>query len=407
MTALDNDTTGISFDLFRLPPDYFRDPDSYLRQLRARDPVHPNSDGTVLLTRYTDVLGIWRSEGALVDKSEQFAEKFGSGPLLEHHTTTMLFRDPPDHGRLRDVVTSFFTQEGIAVVQGTVHSRTSALLNRAGDLGELDFFEEIAMDLPIAVICALLGLPESDADFLHHHGVQVLFPLNPGVPQSVIEAGHDAVRVLCDYLDELLTAWIGYTGRTGDEHVVARLASAVAAGQITHSEALHMLIVLMNGGHETTANLLTVGLYELMRQRDQLALLSMDSSIAPTAVEELLRYVSPLQLQGRRLTHQFEASDGSILAPGTEVVISQASGNRDHTVFADAHRIDITRKPNRHVAFGRGIHACIGQYLTRTEVLTFLPAFLKRYPDVHLAGSAEFVPNARFRSLTSLPISVS
>ncbi|MCY3636055.1 MAG: cytochrome P450 [bacterium] len=407
MTALDNQATSTSFDLFRLPPDYYRDPDWYLSQLRAHDPVHANSDGTVLMTRYTDVLGIWRSEGALVDKSDQFAEKFGPGPLLEHHTTTMLFRDPPDHGRLRNVVTSFFTQEGVARVQDTVHSHTIALLDRAGDLGELDFFQEIAMDLPIAVICALLGLPESDADFLHHHGVQVLFPLNPGVPQSVIDAGHDAVRVLCDYLDEHLTTWIDCSGRTGDEHVVARLASAVVAGSITRSDALHMLIVLMNGGHETTANLLTVGLYELMRQRDQLALLSGNSSLAPTAVEELLRYVSPLQLQGRRLTQPFEASDGSVLAPGTEVVISQASGNRDDTVFTDAHKIDVARKPNRHVAFGRGIHACIGQYLTRTEVLTFLPAFLQRFPDVHAVGNAEFVPNARFRSLRSLPISVS
>lgn len=407
MTALGHNTTDIGFDLFQLPPDYYRDPDWYLSQLRAGDPVHFNSDGSVLMTRYADVLGIWRSEGALVDKSEQFAAKFGPGPLLEHHTTTMLFRDPPDHGRLREVVTSFFTQEGVARVQDTIHARTFALLDRAEDLGELDFLEEIAMDLPIAVICALLGLPASDAEFLHHHGVQVLFPLNPGVSQSVIVAGHEAVRVLCDYLDEHLATWIGNEKRTGDEHVVAKLASAVVSGHITRSEALHMLIVLMNGGHETTANLLTVGLYELMDQRDQLALCSQNSSLALTAVEELLRYVSPLQLQGRRLTQPFEASDGSILAPGTEVVISQASGNRDHAVFANAHRIDITRKPNRHVAFGRGIHACIGQFLTRTEVLTFLPAFLARFPDVHLVGSTDFVPNARFRSLTSLPISVS
>jgi cytochrome P450 len=392
--------TAHSFDLFALPQDYYDSPWPYFAALRDHDPVHTNKDGSVFITRHHDVWAVWRHPGGLVNKADQFERRFGEGPLLEHHTSTMLFRDPPDHDRLRGTVKMFFDTKAISRLQARIDSVAEQLVDDALNRGKVDFVTEIAAEMPLRIMCHLLGFPEEDRWELHHLGRRVLFPLNPTVGPEDIAAGHAATEKFRNYLRDIISS---VTPDREAETVVGCLAAEVADGVVTLDEAAHMCIVLFNGGHETTTNLLSVGLHALIDQPDQLERWRTDPSLDITATDELLRYVSPLQLQGRRLQTELELPHG-IIPAGTEVVISQASANHDDRKFENAEQLDVTRRPNPHIAFGAGIHLCIGRVLARMEASALIPRLL-RATTIERSGIPAFHRNARFRGLSTLPIS--
>ncbi|MFF0144164.1 hypothetical protein ATK36_4360 [Amycolatopsis sulphurea] len=395
------------FDIFDVPPGYLDDPYPWLRQLRDDDPIHPNADGSVLLTRYADVRAVWREPGTSVDKAEMFRERFGEGPLLAQHTTGMLFRDPPDHDRLRRIVHPFFTRATMARFRAFLEATVDQLIDDVAERGRFDLVTEFAEHIPAAMINRVLGVPAEDAQLLRRLGLQVLFPLNPRVPQEAIDAGHAAAGEFVDYLGEHLAEVRrrGVDGPPGS--VLEALVAAEADGAaITPDESVHMCLLVFNGGHETTTNLISVGTYGLLQHPEEFARLAeLDDRAVNVAVEEINRYVSPLQLQGRRTTAGMDLPSGSLPA-GTEVVLCQASANRDEREFADPDRLDLSRKPNAHLAFGLGVHTCIGNQLARLEARVVFPRLARRLRGLALDGDPIVNPNIRFRGLSSLPVRI-
>lgn len=397
-----------SFDLFNVPANYFENPQLWLRMLRDNYPIHHNADGTVLLTRYHDVRQVWRDRSASVDKSEMFLYKFGRGPLLEHHTTAMLFRDPPDHDRLRVLVNPFFEPASLARFRPFIVNVVERLLDEAADRRQFDFVHDFAEKIPISVITRILGVPPEDGEFLRPIGLRVLFPLNPKVSDEAVADGNAAVTEFTNYIME----HVKRTRRRGVDSepasVIEGLVAAEKAGRsISEEELIHMCLLVFNGGHETTTNLLSVGTHALLTFPEQYALLqslSTDNDLS-IAVDEIVRHVTPLQLQGRSTKKDIKLPSGHINA-GTEIILCQASANRDERAFDDPDSLNLGRTSNAHVSFGLGVHACLGNQLARLEAEIVFPMLALRFPGLVQAGSAVFNHNVRFRGLQNLPVDV-
>jgi len=396
--------TDSPFDLFHLPDSYYEDPYPSFEDLRNNDPIHQNSDGSVLLTRYADVKAVWRDLSGVVNREEMYRKKFGEGPLFEHHTLSMLFRDPPDHDRLRDIVNPFFTPQGISGLTDTIREIVVQLLDEIEEKKEIDFVRDFASLIPIKLICDLLGVPREEGPKIRDYGAKVLLPLNPAVSEEVIQTGHEGTRDFIDFLTPYVKDWQSRPMEDKPSNIISGMVAAQKRGdQISDSELIHMCILVLNGGHETTTNLLGLSTLALLKHPEQADRLVKDPSLIGLGVEECLRYGTPLQLQGRRTTREIEIPSGVIPAD-TEVIIAQASANRDERVFPDPNRFILDRRPNPHLSFGAGIHVCLGRPLARLEVAITLPLLLKRFPDMELIGKPEFNRNARFRGINSMTV---
>jgi cytochrome P450 len=403
--SISDTTLAEKFDLFSLSDDYFDAPHIWHRRLREHDPIHRNSDGTVLLTRYADVRQVWRDSTATVDKTELFQAKFGEGPLLEHHTTAMLFRDPPDHDRLRAIVQPFFALDSVRQFENFLETLTDQIVDEVLEMETFDVVTDLAAKIPVSIITRIIGVPLEDGDYIRRLGQQVIFPLNPQVPPEAIQCGHQAVAEFVAYLTQQLAAvrrhWDGTSPRTLLEAMVGAERSG---GEISESEMVHMCILTLNGGHETTTNLIAGSLHALLEHPTQLEELRQGGEeIRHSAVQELSRYVSPLQLQGRRLTQDTRLPSGDLPA-GTEVILCQASANRDPAVFQNPDRLDLRREPNTHLAFGLGLHRCVGRVLAGIEAWTVVSRAVQRLPGLERAGTPEVNKNVRFRGFKSLPV---
>lgn len=394
------------FDLSSPPGDYFDDPSRYFLSLRHHDPLHRNRDGSLLLTRYQDVRTIWRDLTGTVDKYDVFRERFGEGPLLEYHGRNMLFSDPPRHDRLRAMLNPFFTPKAIEALRRAIEQRVDELLDEAQERDSLDFVTDYALRLPTDVICMLIGLPREDGPFLHELGEQVVNPLNSNHPQSEMPDGHAAAARFMDYLRGHLER-MRRAGAGEAEGVLATLAAAERDGkQISEDEILHSCMLMFIGGHGTTMNMLGASLHVLLDHPDQLADLRANPGIIDNALDELIRFVSPTQLQGRRTTRTVEIESGT-LPEGTEIILCPAAANRDETVFENPDALFLRRNPNAHIAFGAGVHFCIGRPLVKLEVKTTLLRMLERFERIERTGKAEWRPLTRFRALGTLPVSFS
>lgn len=397
---------GSEFDLFNLPDSYYQDPAPFYKALRDHEPMHWNSDGSVLLSRYEDIKTVWRDLSGKVNRDEAYAKKFGPGPLLEHHTSTMLFRDPPDHDRLRDIVNPFFTQASIERLRLGLNDIVGKLLEEVQEKREIDFVAEFSSRIPIQVICDIFGVPRSDAPLIRNLGAQILMPLNPAVSPEVIAAGHEATRQFKEYLLVHINEWRKRPVEEVPSNIISALVAAEKRGNpsISENEMAHMCILVLNGGHETTTNLLGLSTLALMRNPEQMALMESDLSVVGPGVEECLRYATPLQLQGRRTTREVELPSGGTIPPDTEVIFAQVSANRDERVFKDPDAFLLRRQPNPHLAFGAGIHVCLGRPLARLEASVTLPALAKRFPRMQLLSEPVFARSARFRGLQSMRV---
>lgn len=411
----DRDTDGLAqaarnFNLFAVPEDYFDNPYPYFRLLRNHDPIHANPDGSLLLTRYEDVRRVWRDPAGLVNKAEMFRQKFGEGPLLEHHTSTVLFKDNPDHDRLRATINPFFTHARVKEHQAFVEEFVETLLDEVEDLGSFDILHDFANKLPIAVICRVLGVPQEDGAYIQELGRRILFALNPAVSADDIAAGHDAAARFKSFILDI----VHDAERKPDLDPTATLVNALvhasrSGSSITENEIAHMCILTLNGGYETTTNLIAGSINALLDFPDQLDLMrngTVGPQVSPMAFEELTRFVTPLQLQGRRTTADIEISTGTIPA-GTEVVVSQASANRDERMFANPEFLNLTRTPNAHLAFGVGMHACAGRPLAKLEAEIAVPAFVRRFRKIEKTGPVIYNRNVRFRGIQFFPALVS
>jgi cytochrome P450 len=390
-----------TFSLTAPPPGFIDDPYPFYAALRERSPVHALGPNALLLTRYEDVLAVYRSAAASSDKQREFAPKFGAGtPLFEHHTTSLVFNDPPLHTRVRRILMGALNQRAIARMETGVIALVDRLLDALP--AEADLIDDFAARIPVEVIGNLLDVPHEDRGPLRDWSLAILSALEPAPAPALLERGHAAVRDFLAYLRSLVAA---RERRPGDPEadVLTRLMRGDAEGRLSEAELLHNCIFLLNAGHETTTNLIGNGLHALMAQRDQLARLAAEPALLPTAVEELLRFESPLQLNNRLTTAELPLADRTI-APGTFVTLAIGAANRDPAVFERPDRLDIARKPNPHLAFGQAAHACSGMNVARLEARIAIGRLVARYASIEPAGAPERDRRVRFRGFRRLPV---
>jgi cytochrome P450 len=389
------------FSLTQPPPGFIDDPYPFYAALRARSPVHALAADAVLLTRYEDVLAVYRSGAASSDKQREFGPKFGRGtPLFEHHTTSLVFNDPPLHTRVRRILMGALNQRAIARMEGGVVALVDGLLDNLP--AEADLIDDFAARIPVEVIGNLLDVPHAQRGPLRDWSLAILSALEPAPAPAVLERGHAAVRDFQAYLRTLVADRERHPGDP-EADVLTRLMRGDAEGRLSEAELLHNCIFLLNAGHETTTNLIGNGLHALMAQRDQLERLAAEPALLPAAVEELLRFESPLQLNNRLTTAALALPAGT-LAPGTFVTLAIGAANRDPAVFADPDRLDIGRRPNPHLAFGQAAHACSGMNVARLEARVAIGRLIARFPRLQPAGAPERDRRVRFRGFRRLPV---
>lgn len=382
---------------------FIEDPHPVFDALRAHDPVHAWAPDSVILTRHADLLAVYRSPHASSDKQREFGPKFGVGsPLYAHHTTSLVFNDPPLHTRVRRILMGALNQRAIARMEAGVVALVDRLLDTLPDTREPDLIEHFAAQIPVEVIGNLLDIPRGERGPLREWSLAILSALEPAPAPAVLERGHAAVTEFLAYLRGLLAERERHPGDP-EADVLTRLMRGDGQGRLSADELMHNCIFLLNAGHETTTNLIGNGAWALMTHRDQLARLQAEPALIVPAVEELLRWESPIQLNNRLTTAPLEISDRTLPA-GTFVTLAIGAANRDPAEFADPHRLDIGRKPNNHLAFGQSAHACSGMNVARMEGRIALAALFRRFPKLDLAGAPERDLRLRFRGFRRLPV---
>jgi cytochrome P450 len=394
------------FDIEHLPADFYDNPFRYYRALREHAPVKRMRNGSYFLTRYEDLVAVYKNTKVFSsDKKVEFKPKYGDSLLYEHHTTSLVFNDPPLHTRVRRLIAGALTPRAIADMAPGLTTLVDQLIERIGAKGEGDLIEEFAAAIPIEVIGNLLGVPADARGPLRDWSLQILGALEPVLSAEVFERGNAAVRDFLAYLEGLIAHRRAHPGNP-DGDVLTRLIQGEADGErLTEKELLHNCIFLLNAGHETTTNLIGNGLVALYRHPAQRALLLERPELIKPAIEEVLRFESSNQLGNRITTEEVEIG-GVRMAPGTRLTLCIGAANRDPAQFPDPDRFDITRAPNRHVAFASGIHMCAGMNLARLEGTVAISHFLARFPDYQLVGAPVRGGRARFRGYLNAPVRV-
>ena len=396
-----------TFDLQNVSEDYLVDPYSVLAELRAQSPVHKNTDGTFVLTCYADIVQtyrdpmIWSS-----DKRATFKPKFGNTPLFEHHTNSIVFIDPPDHTRIRRLFQSAFTRKALAAFVPRITSLVDEYLNRLEDQGQMEVVEEFSFCLPIEVVCDLLGVPRQDREFIRGWANAILTALEPTLVQKQLDDGNQAVVDFKQYLGDLIAYRRAHPHDAQDTEVLTILADAEADGKrLTEIELLHQCIFMLNAGHETSTNMITHGIHEMLLNPNQIDLLFENPDLIEPMVEEVLRYQAPIQINNRRANSD-QILSGVTIPADTTVHMMINAANRDPAQFPNPDRFDITRRPNRHLSFGLGVHICAGNALARVEAQIAFQRLFRRFPKLALTIPAVIAPRLRFREVSSLHVSV-
>jgi len=394
------------FDLNSIDQSFIENPFPTLKALRAHDPVHRNPDGSVYLTRYDDVLKTYQSRAMLSDKKVEFGKKFGQCPLLEHHTTSLIFNDPPYHTVVRKLLAAAFTPRKLAEMEPLIKTIVARLMDHVEDLQEFDFIQDFATALPTEIISFMLGIPEQHRHRLRGFSIAILGALDPVVSAERLAEGNAAVTEFSALLDELIKHRRANPDSAGQGEVLDSLIFGEVDGRrLNQNELIQNCIFLLNAGHETTTSFVGNAVGMLLEHPDQHRLLKAEPSLINSTVEEVLRFQSPLQIGNRLAAEPIELSTET-LPTGTYIHTSIAGANRDPEVFDHPETVDITRKPNRHLAFITGIHVCLGATLARMEGQIALEGLVERFPNIQSAGPSRIMPLARFRGYSHLPVRI-
>lgn len=393
-------------DLRRLPADFYADPYPYYHALRAYEPVKRLPDGGYLLTRYSDVLAVYKDPFAFSsDKKTEFKPKYGDSPLYEHHTTSLVFNDPPLHTRVRRLILGALTPKAIDAMEPGLVALVDGLLDRMAREGTVDLIDDFGSAIPIEIIGNLLGVPRDERGPLRAWSLAILGALEPMIKPETAERGNRAVREFLDYLEGLVSRRRAQPG-DAEHDVLTRLIQGEADGErLTEPELLHNCIFILNAGHETTTNLIGNGLHALLEWPHEKARLIAEPALIRAGIEEFLRFQSSNQL-GNRITTRPAQVGGVPMPAGTPITLCIGAANRDPEQFPDPDRLDISRTPNRHLAFGSGPHQCAGMHLARLEGRVAISRFLARFPRYALAGEPVRGGRARFRGFLKLPCRV-
>ena len=391
-----------NFDLARLPASFHEDPYPVYAALRTHAPVKALPAGGWFVTRYDDCLEVYRNPAFSADKRVEFLPKFGPSALFEHHTTSLVFNDPPRHSRVRRLIAGALTPRAIAALEAGLVVTIDGLLDRLGTLMAPDLIEDYAAAIPIEVIGNLLAIPHEERWPLRAWSLAILGALEPTLTAGQHAAGNQAVTDFLAYLETLVARRRAQPGDPATD-VLTRLMQPGADGEhLTAPELLHNCIFLLNAGHETTTNLIGNGLVTLLAHPGELARLIAEPGLCRSAVEEVLRFESSNQL-GNRISTAPVVIGGVELPAGAPVTICIGAANRDPAQFVEPDRFDIARSPNRHLAFGTGIHQCAGMSLARLEAQVALTRFLGRFPGYRLAGPPVRGNRVRFRGYAKVP----
>jgi cytochrome P450 len=394
------------FDLNRIDRAFIDNPFPTLRALREQDPVHRNPDGSVFLTRHADCLKTYQTRAMLSDKKVAFGKKFGAGPLFEHHTTSLIFNDPPYHTIVRRLLAGAFTPRKLVELEVLIEGIVNRLLDRLQDAHEFDLIPAFAMALPTEIISYMLGIPEEYRHRLRGFSLAILGALDPVVSDERMAAGNAAVTEFAELLTDLIAhRRANPDGAQQGEVLDSLIFGEVDGRRLNEAELIQNCIFLLNAGHETTTSLVGNSVAILLDNPEQHQRLRDDPALITTAVEEFLRVLSPLQIGNRTAGEDLDLGD-VVLPKGTYIHTSIAGANRDPLVFDDPENVDISRPKNKHLAFATGIHVCLGATLARIEGRIAIGGLVKRFPELQANGPAEVMGLARFRGYNSLPVRV-
>ncbi|MGE3991572.1 cytochrome P450 [Pseudorhodoplanes sp.] len=402
-TAKEAEAAARAFDLKQLPADFIDDPYPYYHALREHDPVHRMPDGSYIITRYDDCETLYKDAKTYSsDKKIEFHPKYGDSPLFEHHTTSLVFNDPPLHTHVRRAIAGALSPRAIAEMEVGLIELVDRLLDSLERKGQADLIEDFASAIPVEIIGNLLGVPHEERGPLRGWSLAILGALEPVLTAAQVKAGNDAVGEFLAYL-KILTDERRRNPGDPDKDVLTRLINGEHDGRkLTETELLQNCIFILNAGHETTTNLIGNALYTLLQWPGEKARLMADPSLMRSAVEEVLRFESSNQLGNRRVVAD-TVLGGVPMEEGDLITIAIAAANRDPKYFPDPDRFDVGRTPNRHLAFASGIHVCAGMNVARLEGRIALERFLARFPDYQLTGAPVRSPRARFRGFVALP----
>jgi len=399
--------TAPAFDLLDPPPDFVRDAYVWFDRLRRDSPVHRNSDGSYLLTRYDDMAAVYRAPDIWSsDKRADFRPKFGESPLYEHHTASLVFRDPPDHTRIRKLFQHAFTRKALADLESRIETLTDGYLDRLEDRRAMEVVSEFSFRLPVEVVADMLGAPADDREAIRDWALSILGALEPRISSDQFEAGCKAVEDFKAYLRGLMAERRrGAAARRPGEILSDLMAAEEDGARLTELELLHQCIFLLNAGHETSTNMISHGVHEFLRRPEAVDQLRAAPELIESAVEEVLRYQAPIQINNRRARRPV-CVGGTDLPEGAVVHLMLGAANRDPDQFPDPDAFDIGRRPNRHLSFGLGIHICAGNALARMEARIAFSKLFQRFPTLRLDAPARLADRIRFREVTELRVSI-
>ena len=385
------------------------DPFPFLKGLRASQPVYrtalPDRTTVWLITRYEDVMALLRDERFSKNRrramTPQQAQKLSwTPPMFRPLERNMLDLDPPDHTRLRSLVHKAFTPNLVEKMRTRVQTLADELLDVVGPRGEMDLIKDYALPLPMTIITEILGVPTRDRDAFHKWSNAVVSLTSPKPSLRVIPGVWRFIRYLRRF----------FTMRRRDprDDLTTALIKAEEAGDtLSEDELLAMVFLLLIAGHETTVNLIGNGTLALLQNPDQMDRLRAEPSLIKSAVEELLRFTSPVLMTTERYAlHDLPMHDVTI--PRGEMVLGViGSANRDETVFERPDELNLAREPNKHISFGQGIHFCLGAPLARMESQIAINTLLERKPQLQLKVAPESLrwrPSMLLRGLQALPV---
>jgi len=379
--------TGHAVDFDLNDADIVRDPYPIFSTLREHDPVHWSPALRAwILTRFDDVRDALQNAEYTADRMSPFvhaSERHGRskaaelGRLLRHW---VVFHDPPDHLRLRRLLNRAFTPREMKKLEPRVEATVHQLLDAFTSRGETDLIADFAYPLPALVIMRMLGVPDRDLEQVRVWSEELGTFIGHSVEADRYERAHTAITEMAEYFRRMAHD----RRKQPQDDIVSQLVGAMdEQGSISEDELACNALYLLFAGHETTTNLIGNGIYHLLRNPEQYRLLTENRALLPSAVEEFLRYESPA-FSSVRVAAQDITLHGTTMHEGERVVAFHSAANRDPAVFTDADRLDVTRDPNPHIAFGVGVHYCLGAPLARMEGRIVFDALLQRLPELSL-----------------------
>jgi cytochrome P450 len=389
---------------------YAASPWSHFAEMRENDPVHDSFGTRWFLFRYDDVTKLLRDPSLSVDDENitvhdearlaAFEEAFAD----TERSKSMLGRDAPDHTRLRRLVSKAFTPSTIAALRPVIQDLVDTALDGMDERGSTEIVGDLAFPLPFDVISVMLGMPESDRDQVAAWSSALVKTLDPIITEDEIRAAADAERNMRALLTDVIE-W--KRANPADDLLTALIRAEEDGDRLTPSELRDQVQLLFVAGHETTVNLIGTGIHELLQRPEQAAALRDDPSLDVNGIDELLRFVSPVQFS-RRITLQPIEIGGNQIQAGTFVMVSLASANHDPAKWGpDADELDVHREsPGQHVSFGSGSHFCLGASLAKLEAQVAIGSFLRRFPDAHAVGDVEWNGRINLRGVERLEIAV-